>query len=107
MTQSQTFKNANIRDSLEVKSIESLHNKGSIDYDNITADDVVIMGDKNPVAKSEKAGFLNKRRSMSMATFYTVDSHYKVPKHDYKYHIKHGLPFGDRERKPKDCSYMT
>ncbi len=117
VTQSQTFKNANIRDSLQIKQVslnrsptksnESLNLKGSIEYDTITADDVVIMGDGNPMAKSEKAGYLGKRRSMSMATFYTVDSHYKVPKHDYKYHIKHGLPFGDREKKPKDYSYMT
>lgn len=64
------------------------------------------MGDKDPMAKSD-AGFLGKRRSMSMATFYTIGSHYKAPTRDYKYHIKHGLPFGDREKAPKDYSYMT
>lgn len=44
---------------------------------------------------------------MSMATFNTVGSQYKAPKHDNWYHIKHGLPFGTQERMKKDKSYMT
>ena len=77
---------------------------GSIEYDGI-GDDMVNLGDV--AAKSEKAGHLGSRRSMSMMTFNTIGSHYKVPTRDHRYKIKHGLPFGFEDKKPKDHSYMT
>lgn len=44
---------------------------------------------------------------MSLVTFNTLGSAYTAPTHDHKYHIKHGLPFGTKERSKKEKTYMN
>ena len=44
---------------------------------------------------------------MSMITFNTAGASYATPSVDHKYHCKHSLPFGSKERSLKDKNYMT
>ena len=87
------------KDSLRQKSVDSvgkdLNLLDSINVDmpaNTTIDQSTFVSHKN--------------RRMSMKTFNTLGSAYTAPPRDNSYHIKHGLPFGTKERSKKDKTFM-
>ena len=64
-------------------------------------DDMVMLGERDGMARSIATANTRLRRSMrsnSMETFNTLGSGYTVPRHDHKYHIKHAFRFGNEDR---------
>ena len=103
VSQSMTIQPADLRVSIQnsnYKSKDSLHD--SIGHDEPTLGTIQV--EYNGTAEKESAGV---GRAMSMVSFDTIGSQYTVPGVDHKYHIKHGLKFGTKERSKKDKSYMA
>lgn len=106
VSQSMTIQPSDLRVSIDnsnYKSKESLHD--SIGHDEPTLGTIQV--EYNGMERTAEKGSEGVGRAMSMVSFDTIGSQYTVPGVDHKYHIKHGLKFGTKERSLKDKSYMS